>query len=86
VVAESWYPGWRATLDGQAAPILRANYLSQGVVVPAGRHVVELRYQPDSFTIGAALSGLAALAGLALVVWAVRGSSPRAREMSGVKP
>ncbi|MEO8288378.1 MAG: YfhO family protein [Chloroflexota bacterium] len=72
VVAESYYPGWHATLDGAATPILRANYLSQGVVVPAGRHTVELRYEPDSFRNGALLSGAGLLGLLGLVVWARR--------------
>ena len=74
VVAESFYPGWRATLDGQPVEILRANYISQGVVVPEGEHTVELRYEPDSFRYGALLS-LAGLAGLAgLIVWWRRGA------------
>jgi hypothetical protein len=69
VVAESYYPGWHATIDGQPAEILRANYISQGVVVPAGKHTVELKYEPESFRNGALLS-VAALAGLAgLTFW-----------------
>jgi hypothetical protein len=67
VVAETLAPGWRATLDGQAVPIWRANYLAQGVVVPAGTHTVELHYLPDSVLIGAAISGLALVIGLALI-------------------
>jgi hypothetical protein len=73
VVAETYYPGWHATVDGQPAAILRANYLSQGVVVPEGKHTVELRYEPDSLRTGAVLSA-ASLAGLAgLVLWWRRG-------------
>jgi hypothetical protein len=68
VVAETLAPGWRATLDGQAVPIWRANYLSQGVVVPAGTHTVELDYLPDSVLIGAAISGSALFVGLGLMV------------------
>ncbi len=56
VVAESWYPGWRATIDGQPVEVLRANYLSQGVVVPTGSHTVELEYSPDSFRYGLLVS------------------------------
>jgi Bacterial membrane protein YfhO len=76
VVAESYYPGWNATLDGRPIPILRTNYLSQGIVVPAGKHTVEMKYEPASFSTGAILSaaGLAGLLGLAL--WAMRGRKP----------
>jgi hypothetical protein len=72
VAAEAHYPGWHATLDGQPAELLRANYLSQGVLVPEGTHTVELRYDPDSIRYGTLIS-IAGLLGLAaLVVWARR--------------
>ena len=67
VVAETLAPGWRATLDGQPVPIWRANYFSQGVVVPIGTHTVELHYLPNSVVFGAAISGLALLVGLLLL-------------------
>ncbi|MCC7346632.1 MAG: hypothetical protein IT538_04470, partial [Variibacter sp.] len=41
-----WHPWWRATLDGAPAPILRANVLFRGVMVPAGRHRVEFTFHP----------------------------------------
>jgi hypothetical protein len=71
VVAESWYPGWRATLDGKPVEVLRANYLSQGVVVPAGEHTVEFEYQPEAVQYGALLSmvGLLGLAGMGFWAW-----------------
>ncbi|MEO8288880.1 MAG: YfhO family protein [Chloroflexota bacterium] len=70
VVAESYYPGWHATMDGQPTVTLRANYLSQGVVVPQGKHTIELKYEPDSFKYGTIVSlfGLLGLCGLG--VWA----------------
>jgi hypothetical protein len=62
VVLDSDHAGWRASVDGQAAPILRADVLFKAVAVPAGRHVVELRYLPASVAFGA----LASATGLAL--------------------
>jgi hypothetical protein len=70
VISESWYSGWRATLDGRPAEILRANYLSQGVVVPAGIHTVELNYEPDAFRYGALISGAGMLGLAVLGAWA----------------
>jgi hypothetical protein len=72
VVSESWYPGWRASLDDRPVEIIRINYLSQGLVVPQGSHVVEMDYHSDALNLGATLSllGLAGTAGL--WVWARR--------------
>lgn len=72
VVSESWYPGWHATLDDQPVEVLRSNYLSQGVVMPAGTHVVRLDYHSDALNLGAVLSGLGLVGTLGLGVWARR--------------
>src|SRR4030095_9312569 len=49
VLADTYYPGWTARVDGRPVPILRANYLFRGVAVPAGSHRVEFHYVPLSF-------------------------------------
>jgi hypothetical protein len=45
-------PGWRATIDGASAPMLRADLVAGGLFVPAGRHLIELRYWPPGFSAG----------------------------------
>jgi hypothetical protein len=55
-LADQWFPGWRATVNGAPAPILRADYLFRVVEVPAGESTVEFRYAPASVRIGAAIS------------------------------
>lgn len=62
VVAQSWARGWRATVNGQPALVLRANHAFQAVEVPAGRHEVVLEYRDRRLAVGAMLS-LATLAG-----------------------
>jgi len=56
-------PGWKVSVDGNAAPVLRANFLMRGVQVPAGQHTVVFSYQPASkvfyISLGATLLGLA---------------------------
>jgi len=67
VLTDLWDKGWRAYLDGQNVPVLRANHAVRGVVVQQGTHSLEFRYQPASFTWGMRASGLA---GLTLLMWA----------------
>lgn len=59
VVADQWYPGWRAQVDENEVDILRANYLFRAIQLPAGEHEVVLRYRPTSFYGGAIVSFLA---------------------------
>jgi len=65
VLADSWAPGWEATVDGRTAPLLRANYAFRAVYLPAGEHEVRMTYRPWTARVGGAISLLSA-AGLAL--------------------
>jgi len=68
-LTDQYFPGWRATVNGTPAPILRANFLFRAVEVPAGDSLVEFRYVPMSLYLGAAVSLLSGLAlGAALIV------------------
>jgi len=41
VLSDSYYPSWRATIDGDDTKIYKTNYAFRGVVVPEGDHTVE---------------------------------------------
>ena len=56
VLADSFYPGWNAYVDGKREEILRANLFFRAVALPAGEHIVEFRYEPRSFKIGLVIS------------------------------
>jgi uncharacterized membrane protein YfhO len=58
VLNDTSYPGWTATVDGQPAEWIDANYLFRGVLLSPGKHAVRFRYQPKSFRWGAEISGL----------------------------
>ena len=64
VTSEAHYPGWRAFLDGVETPIAMTNAAFRGLPVPAGRHRVEMRFEPAILARSAAVS----IAGLALLV------------------
>lgn len=61
VISNSYYPGWRAEVDGTEVPIHRADYALQAIRIPSGQHQVALRYRPRSFQIGATLTVLGLL-------------------------
>ncbi len=58
VASEVYYPGWEALVDGEPAPIYRANTVFRAILLPPGRHVVEMRFRPLSFGIGALISAI----------------------------
>jgi hypothetical protein len=68
LLLDSFAPGWRVTVDGTAATVLRANALFRAVRLTPGRHLVVFHYRPLSFLVGA---GVSAASGLAmLMLWA----------------
>jgi hypothetical protein len=73
VLADDWYPSWKASVDGQDTPLLKADGGLQAVVLAAGRHAVDIRFDPGLFdaALYACLAGLIFLAGLAFMekVW-----------------
>jgi Bacterial membrane protein YfhO len=59
VIRNAYDSDWHATVDGRPAPVLLTDYMLQGVVVPAGNHVVELRYEDPWIGRGLLVSGVA---------------------------
>lgn len=51
VFSEMYYPGWQATIDGQPADIARADYILRAMNIPAGKHTIEMRFDPKSLHI-----------------------------------
>lgn len=52
VLSDTYYPGWKAWVDGEETPILRANGYARAVRVGPGDHTIVFRYEPASFTWG----------------------------------
>lgn len=60
VISQAWFPGWQATVDHRAAPVIRVDGILQGVAVGAGAHRVVLSYHAPGLWPGIALTGLTA--------------------------
>jgi hypothetical protein len=78
VLADSYFPGWQATLDGEPLEIHPANHLFRGVMVPAGQHRIRFTYRPRRLMLGIAASGLGAVV-LLLLGWRGRPALLRSR-------
>lgn len=61
VLSDSYYPGWRAYVDGKRAKIYQANYIMRALYIDAGHHRVRFVFIPFSFWFGLAISLLTAL-------------------------
>jgi uncharacterized membrane protein YfhO len=61
LLSEPSYPERRAWVDGVETPVVKANTALSAICVPAGRHVVELRYVPTALMAGASITGVTAL-------------------------
>ncbi len=67
VLAENYFPGWRATVDGHAAVVARMNFNLIGIVLPAGAKSIQVRFDDVAYERGKVVT-LVSLA-VALLVW-----------------
>ena len=56
VLSDTYYPGWKAHVDGKLSRIYRADYTLRAVYLEPGKHIVKFIYDPFSFKIGAAIT------------------------------
>ena len=52
ILADAYYPGWTAKLDGEFVEILQVDGLFRGVFVPDGEHDLVFAYEPWSYSLG----------------------------------
>ncbi len=83
VLNDVWFPGWTATVDGAARPILRANAAMRAVAIDAGTHEIVFRYRPLGLVPSLSVAALALL-GCLLLLWRARASDdPGSQGRSG---
>ena len=86
-VQDSFFAGWTATIDGRDVPVWRADVLFRALPVPAGQHVVEMRFRQTSAETGFTISVVSALLAVVIMVipWTAtsRRQWPPSRPLSG---
>jgi len=83
VFSEIYYDkGWNAYLEGEKVPHFRVDYVLRGMVIPAGEHTIEFKFEPKSYYVGNEIS-LASSVLLILALAAYGYAQLRKRKKSG---
>lgn len=68
-IADTYFPGWQAMLDGQKAELYPAGVLGKAVYLPAGQHNVEVFYRARGFYWGLTISGVGLIVFFCIIWW-----------------
>jgi hypothetical protein len=83
ILADTYYPGWIATVDGESTPIYRANLMFRAVQVSRGEHRVRFEYRPGWLVPGALLSGVSLI--VLLLLFRLKNVTTPYNQSDGVK-
>jgi hypothetical protein len=76
VLSDTFYPGWKAYVDGKRATIHEVNFAMRGVLAPSGTHDIQYRYRPGSFYAGAAMTAAGVLGACCLAFFSRKRRDP----------
>jgi len=72
VINDTWYPRWRAYIDGEEVPIYKTNVMMRGVVAPKAGTIVEMRYDQGNVFLFAMISYFAMLLSVGYIIYEKR--------------
>ena len=69
IFSENYYKnGWKATIDGKETPIFRANYVLRAIQIPAGKHTIEFKFEPEVVKMGSTIALISTIGMFLLLV------------------
>lgn len=68
-LSDTYYPGWRAFVDGKLTKVYRANYTFRAISFPAGEHEIEFVYLPFCFLVGIVGSAITVFISIGLILY-----------------
>ena len=69
IFSEIYYPkGWKLTIDGEPAELFRADWILRGAFIPAGEHEIVMRFEPQAYRTGEAVSRASSIALYVLLI------------------
>ena len=81
VFSEIYYPdGWKAQVDGAPADVLRSDWTLRSMALPAGEHDIVMRFEPDSYRVGAGISRASSITLILLLLLSLGGMFLPARK------
>lgn len=67
VLADAYYPGWQATINGDPTPIYQTNQTQRGIFVPSGNHTIEFHFRPTYLSLAVGLMLFSLIS--AVILW-----------------
>ena len=69
VFSETYYKnGWKATIDGKEAKIFNVDYVLRGLEIPAGKHIIEFKFEPQVIKTGSTIALFSAFGVILLLI------------------
>ncbi|MFZ2153341.1 MAG: YfhO family protein [Microgenomates group bacterium] len=67
-ISQNYDPNWTASIDGQSTRIYQTNLTFQGLLIPSGRHLIRLSYQPKIFYYSLFISAISLILSLLVIL------------------